>query len=444
MDHLVGNAIFFTFSEITCYKNGNSRFIILVLFCTAAGFVPFGLTFVSQNTTTSGQKWVSRTDAGISGRAVGETAVRERVNPGKKADLEEAESKALFGEVFRDMDSISSFRSSLIDWFREEGRDYPWRNTSDPYAILVSELMLQQTRIATVLERDYFGRWMRLFPDVKALAAAGEDEILKAWEGLGYYNRARNLQKAAREVVGNFDANFPESLENIESLPGVGRYTAGAVFSFAFDRRAPIVDGNVIRVFARLFGYAKPVDTPKAVRVMWDWADRLTPDSAVRAYNSAIMELGQRICTRASPDCGACPVRNPCRAESRGIAGQLPQKRGKAEITQKKEYVGLFIENGKILLEEESGSRRRGLWKLPQITENQSIDWEELFRFPYSITRYRVEMIVFRAPPGAGNTGKSQKWYPLSDGENLPALGSPYRKAIRKYLDLRDDLMMNR
>lgn len=362
----------------------------------------------------------------------------------KKEGLGEVSENSRFEKVFSDSGSVDSFRNAVITWFKEEGRDYPWRNTTDPYAILVSELMLQQTRIATVLERDYFGRWMRRFPDVHALATAKEEEILKAWEGLGYYNRARNLQKAAQKVVEKGKGDFPDSIEEMESLPGVGRYTAGAVFSFAYDRRAPIVDGNIIRVFARLFGYEEPVDLPVAGKLMWKWADLLTPEAHVRAYNSGIMELGQRLCVRGTPDCSACPVQEFCQAHSRGITEQLPRKKGKAKVTHKQESVGLFIKNGEILLEEESGTRRKGLWKLPVVTKSESEDWEELFRLPYAITRYRVEMTVFRAPPNSREREGYTKWYPLSGGESLPPLGSPYRKAILKYLDIRDDLMMNR
>ncbi len=156
----------------------------------------------------------------------------------------------------------ADFARSLIDWFRREGRDYPWRRTRDPYAILVSEIMLQQTQIATVLGRGYYDRWFGTFPDVGSLAAAPEDALLKAWEGLGYYNRVRNLQRAARAVIDDHGGRFPDTVEGLLTLPGVGRYTAGAVASFAFDLPAPLVDGNVARVFSRLGDLRDPGNVP--------------------------------------------------------------------------------------------------------------------------------------------------------------------------------------
>ncbi|MEM9283979.1 MAG: A/G-specific adenine glycosylase, partial [Verrucomicrobiota bacterium] len=191
-------------------------------------------------------------------------------------------TEAIFNEVLPCKDSLDTFQRKLIEWFRECGEDYPWRQTRDPYKILVSELMLQQTQIATVLGRGYFTRWLESFPDWQALADASEEEILKAWEGLGYYNRARNLWRAAVEVSQEYDGKLPGKFEVIHSLPGVGRYTAGAVLSFAFGQRAPIVDGNVVRVLSRLFGYTEPVDTSVSNRLLWDLADRLTPDCQVR------------------------------------------------------------------------------------------------------------------------------------------------------------------
>lgn len=161
-------------------------------------------------------------------------------------------TSSVFTTAFPAPSEVMSFQQSVVKWFQDEGADYPWRRTSDPYAILVSEMMLQQTRIATVLERKYFERWMRDFPTTGALANAPEEKVLKAWEGLGYYNRARNLQKAARVVESEHAGKFPETLERILRLPGIGRYTAGAVASFAFERKAPIVDGNILRVLSRI------------------------------------------------------------------------------------------------------------------------------------------------------------------------------------------------
>ncbi|MEM6279450.1 MAG: A/G-specific adenine glycosylase, partial [Verrucomicrobiota bacterium] len=295
--------------------------------------------------------------------------------------------------------SAGAFQPALISWFEEEGKSYPWRETDDPYAILVSELMLQQTRIATVLEKRYFERWLERFPDCETLSEASEEDLLKAWEGLGYYNRARNLQKAARAVIEEHDGVFPRELEAILGLPGVGRYTAGAVLSFAFDQRAPIVDGNVTRVIARQFAWTGPVDDTAATRFFWGVAEEMTPESRVRAYNSAIMELGQQICTKSSPRCEECPVSESCEAEEKGLTGEIPVKKKRAKTVLKEEHVCLVIRDGQVFLTEESGSRRKGLWRLPELTKAEAADLSELFRFSYAITRYKVSLFVYSPTP---------------------------------------------
>jgi len=328
----------------------------------------------------------------------------------------------------------TAFQKALMGWFRVEGRDYPWRGTSDPYAVFVSEAMLQQTQIATVLGKGYYSRWMKSFPTWEALASAEEEEVLKQWEGLGYYNRARNLQKAAMRVTGEFGGRLPGDIESILSLPGVGRYTAGAVLSFAFNKRAPIVDGNVIRVFSRLMSYTGAVDTTGATRLFWELAENLTPEDEPRIYNSAIMELGQRICLRSSPECGICPVQKWCLAHSTGVAAEIPQKKRRAETLLREERVLFSLRGGRILLCPETGSRRKGLWRLPEISPAASEDLVEVLRFDYPITRYRVTLLVFIREEGPGsleNEITGGGWFDLSAGERLPPLGSPYRKVLR-------------
>ena len=201
------------------------------------------------------------------------------------------------------LDDQKAFAKTLVTWFEKGGKDYPWRRTHDPYAVLVSELMLQQTQITTVLSRRYFENWMEKFPTPEALAAAPEEEILKAWEGLGYYRRARNLQKAAAAITSEHGGKFPRDLESILELPGVGRYTAGAVKSFAFGDSAAIVDGNIARVLARLFDFHEEIDSTSGLQKLWDWAEALVPKEKAREYNSGLMELGQTLCSVAAPDC---------------------------------------------------------------------------------------------------------------------------------------------
>jgi len=349
------------------------------------------------------------------------------------------------GGLCKDPADLKAFQESLTGWFASGGRDYPWRKTSDPYAILVSEAMLQQTQIATVLGRGYFTRWLAAFPNWEVLAVANEEEVLKQWEGLGYYNRARNLQKAAVVVTRDHGGELPADLDAILALPGVGRYTAGAVMSFAFNKRAAIVDGNVSRVFSRLFACAEPVDTPAGLRLAWERAEALTPLRDPRGYNSAIMELGQRICTRTSPDCPACPVKKWCRARGEGRETDFPVKKGGKTVTTLEERVVLVIREGKVLLCPESGSRRRGLWRLPEISTEASADLEEVLRFDYAITRYRVTLRAFLRSPGASmpEEREDSRWFALSGEAEWPPLGSPYRRALRLFSGIREDLIMN-
>lgn len=357
------------------------------------------------------------------------------------------------GVSVEDRAGIAIFQASLTSWFESCGRDYPWRRTCDPYAILVSEAMLQQTQIATVLGRGYYTRWLAAFPGWAELALASEEEVLKQWEGLGYYNRARNLRKAALIVTRDYGGDLPEDLDAILSLPGVGRYTAGAVMSFAFNKRAPIVDGNVSRVLSRVFACPVPVDSSEGLRLAWERADALTPDREPRVYNSAVMELGQRICSRATPDCPACPVASQCRGRQEGREKDFPVKKGGKTLTRHEERVILAIREGEVLLSPESGSRRKGLWRLPEVSEEASADLEEVLRFDYAITRYRVKLRVFlTAPgtagvvlPGAGEVGEGgeARWFALSRESGMPPLGSPYKKALRLFSEIREDLIVN-
>lgn len=333
-----------------------------------------------------------------------------------------------------------AFQRGLIDWFDAEGRDYPWRRSRDPYAILVSEIMLQQTQVATVLGRGYYQRWLERFPDVETLAAAPEPELLRHWEGLGYYNRARHLQKAARAVVGEHGGRFPDTLEGLLSLPGVGRYTAGAVLSFAWDRPAPIVDGNVARVLARIFDCRDPIDVPASKDQLWRWAEALLPPDRARSYNSALMELGQRLCNRSGPACHRCPVASCCATRE---PNRLPVKsaaRGTVLVTER---AWLALHEGRILLEQEAGGRRRGLWRLPLAGEDDP-PGPVLLRTRYAITHHRVELIVegwTGDPTGLDRpaAGGTRAWFDLGGELAAVAMPSPFRRAVEAVLRDRRD-----
>lgn len=325
-----------------------------------------------------------------------------------------------------------SLATDLVSWFHRNGRDYPWRQTRDPYAILVSEVMLQQTQISTVLGRGYYARWLERFPDFQTLAKAAETEVLKAWEGLGYYRRARNLQKLAQAVVERHDGRMPADPAAILALPGIGPYTAGAVASFAFNLAEPLVDGNVARVLARLDNDATPVDSTAGSKRLWTRARELvqaTDDP--RSLNSALMELGQTVCKPVSPQCPACPVKKHCRASD---PASLPVKSARSTLTDVTERVYFLRKPSGILLEQEQGSRRTGLWKLPALPEAAADPLPPvLLKTTYGITRYKVTLWVHESPRQDGALLQNQRLVPDEELSALP-MPSPYRKALDKLL----------
>jgi len=290
--------------------------------------------------------------------------------------------------------------------------------------------MLQQTRIETILRSDSYANWLEKFPDEKALAEASEDEVLKAWEGLGYYRRARNLQRAARAIVERHDGRFPREWEAVRALPGVGDYTAGAVVAFAYDEAVPMVDGNVGRVLARLFDYREPVDGTKGKRQLSTWSGELVDPANARSFQSALMELGQRICTARAPRCGSCPVSSHCATRD---PDALPVKRGKVEVTPLDEWVLWLREGDRVYLERETGSRRHGLWRLPVAGERPEA--EVLLEQRYAITRYQVRMRVVRATARDRRERTSGSWFQARDLDAV-AMPSPDRRVMDRLLAL--------
>ncbi|WP_230470226.1 A/G-specific adenine glycosylase [Lujinxingia vulgaris] len=216
-----------------------------------------------------------------------------------------------------------AFQQALLRWFWRERRDLPWRGVGDPYATWVSEIMLQQTQVVTVI--DYFQRWMARFPDVASLAAAREEEVLEQWSGLGYYRRARFLHRAAKVIVDEHGGELPSTLEGLRELPGIGPYTAGAIASIAYGIAAPIVDGNVIRVFSRLFAISGDPRSSANQKTFWALAEALVDPRKPGDFNEALMELGARVCTPRSPACLLCPVREYCAGFASGEPEALPE-----------------------------------------------------------------------------------------------------------------------
>ncbi|MCP5537781.1 MAG: A/G-specific adenine glycosylase [Akkermansiaceae bacterium] len=325
-----------------------------------------------------------------------------------------------------------AFQNALVRWFDKEGKSYPWRDTSDPWAILVSEIMLQQTQVATVLGKGHYQRFMSLYPTPRAMAEASGQEILKAWEGLGYYRRARNLHTVARAITRNHKGCFPRKFEQLRALPGIGPYTAGAVASFAYNEPRPIVDANVARVFSRLFDFQERIDTTAGNKQLWQWAEELLPGNAPRTYNSALMELGQTHCSNKSPDCACCPVRLFCHCAD---PTTLPVKKSAAKITRIEEFALFSTDShGRILLQkQQEGKRREGMWSLPRREHEATLDLALAVKTTYTITRYHVTLRVYSSHADHTEPLEHEQWHTLDDLESIP-MPSPDRRVLESLL----------
>ncbi len=270
------------------------------------------------------------------------------------------------GEGTGDAARDEAARAALEAWFARVARDLPWRRTRDPYAILLSEVMLQQTRVETVV--PYFERFLARFPDVRALADAPVDDVLSLWSGLGYYRRARGLHLAAREIVARYGGRVPAEASDLRSLPGVGAYTAGAVSSIAFGRREPLVDGNVARVLSRLDGLEEDPKSAAGARRLWETAARLVPDREPGKWNEALMELGATICAPRDPRCGDCPLRAVCRAHRDGREAELPVVRAKKASPRVRVVAAVVLHEGEVLFARRAeGGLFGGLWEPPMV-----------------------------------------------------------------------------
>lgn len=258
----------------------------------------------------------------------------------------------------------AALRGNLRRWFRRAARDLPFRRTRDPYRIWLAEVILQQTRMETGLA--YYRRFLAALPSVEALAAAEEETVLKLWEGLGYYRRARNLHRAARRIVEERGGSLPATAAGWQALPGVGRYTAGAVASIAGDEPVAVLDGNVKRVLARLFAIGDCIDDSRVTAALWGLAEALVPRRGPGEWNQALMELGALVCLPRGPRCAACPVRNQCAAHRRGEAELLPVRRARAAVPHKQVAAACVERRGRLLLcRRPPGGMLAGLWELP-------------------------------------------------------------------------------
>ncbi len=264
--------------------------------------------------------------------------------------------------------TASDFSSRLIAWQKIHGRhDLPWQNTQDPYAIWVSEIMLQQTQVAAVIA--YYARFMARFPNIATLAQASQEEVLQHWSGLGYYSRARNLHNAAQTIMDEFDGEFPEDFEKIQTLSGIGRSTAAAIASFAFQQNQTILDGNVKRVLARHFLIEGWTGSPKIEKALWALAETLVPDQEMIAYTQGLMDLGATICTRSKPKCELCPLNVHCMALAKNQTKALPTPKPRKAIPQKQTTMLLLLNGNEVMLEKRPPNGIwGGLWSLPEIS----------------------------------------------------------------------------
>lgn len=330
----------------------------------------------------------------------------------------------------RATEDIEAFQQALITWFDAVAQDYPWRRTNDPWHILVSEVMLQQTQVQTVLNKGFYTRFLEKYPTPVSIAEAPESDILSAWEGLGYYRRVRNLQNAARAIVHDHAGTFPTEHSLILQLPGIGQYTAGAVTSFAYNSSQAIVDANVARIFSRIFDYQERVDSSKGSKQLWHWAQELVSLDQARLYNSALMELGQQVCSNKSPQCSICPIKPWCQTET---PEQLPIKKARKKTVLVDELCMLAIRDGKILLHQAPNTARRsGMWKLPERESHYLETMSVLLKTSYAITHHKVSLTIYQAPAKI-ELEEGETWHSLQSLDALP-MPSPFRKAINTLL----------
>jgi A/G-specific adenine glycosylase len=328
----------------------------------------------------------------------------------------------------RSPENLAVFRRSLIRWYCRHGRDLPWRRTNDPYAILVSEFMLQQTQVATVMA--YYDEWLRRFPDFDSLARASENEVLRAWQGLGYYARARNLHATAKTVMDRLGGNLPRGIEEMRKLPGIGKYTAHAIASFAFNQSLPIVEANTGRVLARLFNLRESIDSDAGRKALWQRAASLLPKSDVAVFNSALLDLGALVCISRKPRCDVCPVRAFCRAKD---PAALPVRKSRPKMKQLIERHALVVRHGKILLEQ-SRRRWRGMWILPALKRNCSkrrpFEPQPVYESMFPFTHHRVTLSVYRRP-APNRIAPGQQWFGSIEEVAMP---SPHRLAAQSLI----------
>lgn len=344
---------------------------------------------------------------------------------------------------------MSRIAPELLTWYRQNKRSLPWRDHPDPYAVWVSEIMLQQTRVETVI--PYFERWLAKFPTVAALAAADEQDVLNLWEGLGYYSRARNLHKAAKVVVAEYGGELPKTALTLQKLPGIGRYTAAAVASMAFGLDAAALDGNIRRVYARIFNVDEPLGSTQAEKIFWDLAEMHLPHGDAGDYNQALMDLGATICTPRSPRCEECPVQMLCEAYQLDIQEFRPVPKVKRAVPRHIQAAAVIVVDGKVLLAQRpSSGLLGGMWEFP----NGRVDGNPVEKLVDAIyagyklkvrsvaplgevrhayTHFKVTEFAFRCELIQESEQENLRWVDLDELDDYP-MGKIDRQIARKMI----------
>jgi A/G-specific adenine glycosylase len=340
----------------------------------------------------------------------------------------------------------SAFSETVLAWYEVHGRKHlPWQQNITPYRVWVSEIMLQQTQVATVI--PYYERFMASFPTVEALANATQDDVLHHWTGLGYYARGRNLHKCAQTVVNEYDGEFPRSVEGLSDLPGIGRSTAGAIASISMGIRAPILDGNVKRVLTRFYAISGWPGTTAVEKQLWEIAGRLTPEHSHQQYTQAMMDLGATLCTRSKPACGICPLQPGCQGHAEGNPTQYPNSKPKKEKPVKS-TVMVILENeqGELLLKQRPQSGIwGGLWSFPEVgdtAETEQVVLSEaghteaesqvLNTFRHTFSHYHLDITpvhVKMKRPSATVHENNVHWYNTSSPSAI-GLAAPVKKLL--------------
>jgi A/G-specific adenine glycosylase len=348
---------------------------------------------------------------------------------------------------------MDKFTTKILAWYAREGRKLPWRGLSDPYAVWVSEIMLQQTRVETVA--PYFERWMKRFPAIPELAAASEQEVLAVWEGLGYYSRARNLHQAATIIVEKYGGILPADLENLRRLPGIGRYSAGAIASIAFGQDVPTLDANIRRVFARVFNVAEPADSTPGKEKLWRLAEKYLPSGRAGDYNQGLMDLGATLCLPKNPRCLLCPLSELCRARSLGIQEQRPVLKPRPVVPHYTVTAAVLRRDGKVLLAKRpSKGLLGGMWEFPGGKAEQGETFDACLRreireelaaeirvgellgvYRHAYTHFRITLHAFACELANGEPepleASELAWVRSVDLENYP-MGKVDRQIARR------------